>query len=90
MVCAVPGEGNGHMSRLALYLLGPPCFELAGRPVHIPRRKAVALLAYLAVTARSHRRESLAALLWPEYDHRRARADLRRTLSVLNQTLGSG
>jgi predicted ATPase/DNA-binding SARP family transcriptional activator len=78
------------MSRLALYLLGPPRFELDGEPIHISRRKAVALQAYLAMTKQSHRRDSLTALLWPEYDHSRARADLRRTLSVLNRTLGSG
>ena len=52
------------------------------------RRKAMALLAYLAVTGENHSRHSLANLLWPEYDERRARADLRRTLSVLNKTLG--
>ena len=45
-------------------------------------RKAVALLAYLAVTGRPHRRETLAALLWPESDQARARGALRRTLSV--------
>jgi hypothetical protein len=38
------------MSRLALYLLGPPRLELDGEPVEIGRRRAVALLAYLAVT----------------------------------------
>jgi predicted ATPase/DNA-binding SARP family transcriptional activator len=48
----------------------------------------MALLAYLAVTNESHSRQSLANLLWPEYDERRARADLRRTLSVLNKILG--
>jgi predicted ATPase/DNA-binding SARP family transcriptional activator len=76
------------MSRLALYLLGPPRLELDGEPIHIGRRKAVALLAYLAVTGGSHSRDTLATLLWPEYDQSRARAALRRTLSVLNRTLG--
>jgi len=76
------------MSRLALYLLGPPRLELDGELVQISRRKAVALLAYLAVTGGHHSRDSLATLLWPEYDQSRARADLRRTLSVLNRTLG--
>jgi predicted ATPase/DNA-binding SARP family transcriptional activator len=76
------------MSRLALYLLGPPRLEVDGKPAHISRRKAVALLAYLAVTKQSHSRDSLATLLWPEYDQSRARTDLRRTLSVLNRTLG--
>jgi DNA-binding SARP family transcriptional activator len=78
------------MSRLALYLLGPPRIELDGEPVHIARRKALALLAYLAMTGGSHSRDTLATLLWPEYDQSRARAGLRRTLSELNTTLGEG
>jgi predicted ATPase/DNA-binding SARP family transcriptional activator len=78
------------MSRLALYFLGAPRVELDSQPIHISRRKAVALLAYLATTKQSHRRDSLTALLWPETDHSRARAYLRSTLSVLNRTLGSG
>jgi DNA-binding SARP family transcriptional activator len=48
----------------------------------------VALLAYLAVTGGSHSRDSLATLLWPEYDQSRARAALRRTLSELDSALG--
>ncbi len=39
-------------------------------------------MAYLAVTGRPQRRESLAALLWPESEQARARASLRRTLSA--------
>ncbi|MBN1811108.1 MAG: AAA family ATPase [Anaerolineae bacterium] len=77
------------MAKFALYLLGPPRLEVDGEPVQISRRKAMALLAYLAVTGESHGRDSLATLLWPEYDQSRARADLRRTLSVLNGTLGA-
>jgi predicted ATPase/DNA-binding SARP family transcriptional activator len=78
------------MSRLALYLLGPSRVELDGEPVHIGRRKALALLAYLAVERRQHGRDALATLLWPDYDQREARAALRRTLSVINRTLGEG
>ena len=76
------------MSHLALFLLGPPHLERDGVTIDIARRKAMALLAYLAVTGENHSRHTLANLLWPEYDERRARADLRRTLSVLNKTLG--
>jgi DNA-binding SARP family transcriptional activator len=47
----------------------------------------MALLAYLAVTDTSHRREALAALLWPESDARRARNALRSTLSFLRRAL---
>ena len=46
------------------------------------------MLSYLALSPGSHSRDSLAALLWPELDQRRARAEVRRTLSLLNRTLG--
>jgi DNA-binding SARP family transcriptional activator len=78
------------MSRLALYLFGPPRLELDDGSVEIPRRKAMAMLAYLVVTGQPYSRDSLAALFWPELDQSRARADLRRTLSFLNRTLGRG
>ena len=43
------GKGCVVTSRLSLYLLGPPRVERDGAEVSIPRRKALALLAYLAV-----------------------------------------
>lgn len=53
----------------------------------LPRsRKARALLAYLAITGRSHRRDQLCDLLWDVTDDRRAA--LRWGLSKLRQTLG--
>jgi len=73
------------MTKLYLYLLGPPRLELDGAPVHISYRKALALLAYLAVTGQPHSRDSLAALLWPENDQSSARAGLRRMLSINSQ-----
>jgi predicted ATPase/DNA-binding SARP family transcriptional activator len=83
------------MPRLALYLLGPPRIERGGVPVHVPRRKVVALLAYLAVAGpgprgRRHGRDTLATLFWPEHDQRQARGRLRRALSSLKQALGQG
>jgi predicted ATPase/DNA-binding SARP family transcriptional activator len=78
------------MFSLTLHLLGPPRLEKEGAPVEFGRRKAMALLAYLAATGRSHSRDSLAALLWPQYSQQEARADLRRMLSVLNKRLGDG
>jgi DNA-binding SARP family transcriptional activator len=77
-------------SRLALYLIGSPRVELDGEEVHIPRRKATALLAYLAVTGQAHQRDALATLPWPEHDQSSARAEVRRTLSQLNRILGHG
>lgn len=76
------------MSRLALYLFGSPQIELDHHPITVDTRKAVALLAYLAVTHKAHNRDALAALLWPEYDQSHAYAALRRTLSALNKALG--
>jgi predicted ATPase/DNA-binding SARP family transcriptional activator len=74
------------MTQFTLTLLGPPQIEADGRSIEIGRRKAVALLAYLAVTGQAHSRESLAALLWPEASQRRARAGLRSALWALNKT----
>jgi predicted ATPase/DNA-binding SARP family transcriptional activator len=75
------------MFRLAHYLFGPPRIELDGNPVNTDTRKAVALMAYLAITRQAHSRDTLAALLWPEYDQPHARATLRRTLSALHKAL---
>ncbi len=75
------------MSRLALYLLGPPRIECNSEIVDLDTRKATALVTYLAVTRQRHSRDALAALLWPEYDQVHARATLRRTLSTLNKAL---
>jgi predicted ATPase/DNA-binding SARP family transcriptional activator len=77
------------MSQLALYLLGPPRVERGGEPAKIAGRKALALLAYLTLERRSHCRDALATLLWPESDASRARAELRRALSNLRRALGA-
>jgi len=75
------------VSRLVLNLLGPPRIEHDGVPIKVDTRKAIALLAYIAVTGKSHRRASLVNLLWPEYDRTRGRAALRRTLYALRKAL---
>lgn len=75
------------MPELSLFVLGNPRLERNGQTVELERHKAFALLIYLAVTGRPHRRDALAALLWPDLDQTRARAALRRTLSDLNIAL---
>jgi predicted ATPase/DNA-binding SARP family transcriptional activator len=75
------------MTRLKLALLGTPRIELDGEPINVDTRKAIALLAYLAVSGRRHGRESLIALFWPESDRTHGRSALRRTLSPLNGAL---
>ena len=75
------------MARWVLHLLGSPRLERDGTLVEIQRRKVMALLIYLAVTGKSHSRDSLAVLFWPENDQTSARAALRRTLSELQKIL---
>ena len=69
------------MTELALQLFGPPRATRDATPIRFDTRKALALLAYLAVTGTPQSRDVLATLLWPEADQSRARATLRRTLS---------
>jgi DNA-binding SARP family transcriptional activator len=76
--------------RLEIRLLGPPQVEVDGRPLVVDTRKAIALLAYVAVVARPLARDVLADLLWPDSDPEDARGALRRTLSVLRSGLGGG
>jgi DNA-binding SARP family transcriptional activator len=76
------------MTRLNIYLLGTPRFERNGVNIDLDTRKASALIAYLAIVKQRQSRDTLAALLWPEFDQTHARATLRRTLSTLNKALG--
>ena len=76
------------MPDLKLFLLGSPRVEHAGVQINMDTRKAIALLAYLAITGQHHSRDALAVLLWPEYDQASARGALRRTLSTLKKALG--
>lgn len=51
--------------------------------------KHIALLTYLAVgNSGSHRREKLAALLWPDLDNERARNALSKAIHHIRRTLG--
>ncbi len=74
------------MTGLRIDLLGPPRVEVEGERLDVGNRKGLALLAHLAVNG-AQSRETLATLLWPESDRERARAALRKTLSLLNSVL---
>ena len=76
------------MSSLEISLFGAPRIEVDGEAVALDTRKAVALVAYLAVTGRPHTRDALCVLLWPDYDQEHSRGALRRTLSALRKALG--
>ncbi len=76
--------------RLTIRLLGAPEVQVAGSPLALNNQKARALLFYLAVTARSHTRDHLAALLWSESSDSDARHSLRSDLYRLRQALRPG
>ena len=63
-------------------LLGPPRVEVSGTAVGFDTRKAVALLAFLAMSELPRPRDLLADLLWGG-DTQHARGALRRTLSTI-------
>ena len=78
------------MAHLDLSLFGNLAIQLDGRPVSgFVSDKVRALLAYLAVEmSQAHRREVLAALLWPERSEANARANLSQALFNLRSVLG--
>jgi hypothetical protein len=63
------------MTSLRLTLFGLPRIERDGVPLVLERRKALALLAYLALSPTPLSRDLLAELLWPERDGPTARTD---------------
>jgi DNA-binding SARP family transcriptional activator len=73
-----------HLPQLKLYLFGYPRVELDGSTVELDTRKTLALLAYLALEAKTFSREALAALLWPDFEPKSAYHNLRRALWTLN------
>ena len=77
------------MGALSLRLLGPPQVRLGEQILTFKTRKTLALLAYLATAGGLHRREHLAALLWPLHDDEGARANLRTAISHLRRSLGA-
>jgi DNA-binding SARP family transcriptional activator len=76
------------MGLLSLAFLGWPEVRHDGRAVALPTRKALALLAYLAVEGGTHSREKLTAIFWPESDSAQGRTTLRSTLAHLRAALG--
>ena len=77
------------MPRLTLSLLGAFHVEMDGKNiVGFGSNKVRALLAYLAAeVGHSHRRDSLAALLWPEFPDQTALTYLRQGLTNLRHLL---
>ncbi len=72
---------------LDIRLLGPVDIRVDGSPLEVDTRKAVALLAYLALDPGPLPRNRAALLLWPDASSDSARGSLRRTLSALRRGL---
>jgi DNA-binding SARP family transcriptional activator/pimeloyl-ACP methyl ester carboxylesterase len=78
------------MTQLSIRLLGGfRAQHGSGRPLAIRRKKAQALLAYLALhPGQARSRDSLAGLLWSGTTDEHARHNLRQTLFALRQAVG--
>jgi len=74
---------------LSVRLLGPLEVAIAGRPIVVDTRKALAIVALVAAEGRPFARDELAAMFWPEADDEAARGALRRTLSALRAAVGA-
>ncbi|MBN1858359.1 AAA family ATPase, partial [Candidatus Bipolaricaulota bacterium] len=74
------------LNELRIHLFGFPRIECDHEQITFSRRKALALLAYLATTCQGHSRENLAALLWPEASPEKAFAYLRNLLWMLRRS----
>jgi predicted ATPase/DNA-binding SARP family transcriptional activator len=81
------------MPRLSISLFGYPQVRVNETPIHMERRKTLALIAYLAVEAappsgRGCPRDALAALLWPETSQTQSGAHLRQALWDFSRAAG--
>ncbi|MBI4315223.1 MAG: tetratricopeptide repeat protein [Chloroflexi bacterium] len=76
-------------TELRLSLLGGVHVTLGGEPVTgFISNKALALLCYLAITARPHQRDTLAGIFWGELPEADAKANLRQALANLRKLTG--
>ncbi|MFC1879400.1 winged helix-turn-helix domain-containing protein, partial [Chloroflexota bacterium] len=77
------------MAKLTIRLLGTFHASIDAKPVtQFESNKVRALLAYLAVEpGQVHRREKLAALLWPEMPEKRARSNLSQAIYNLRHLI---
>jgi DNA-binding SARP family transcriptional activator len=89
-----PPSGTGDalawriVGAVEISLLGTPSVRREGAPVALETRKAMALLAHLALAERPRSRDALCELLWPGKDPDHARGALRRTLTTARKAVG--
>ncbi|MBI3943452.1 MAG: AAA family ATPase, partial [Chloroflexi bacterium] len=78
------------MPSIQFFFLGLTRIIRDAQPVAAPTAKAMALLAYLAMTRTSQLRDQLMALLWPESSAEAARKNMRNTLWHIRKITGEG
>lgn len=77
------------MATVSIRLFGAYSVTLDGRLIHFSYDKMRALLAYLAIEAEHpHRRQSLAALFWPDEEKRAALSNLSQALYRIRHAIG--
>lgn len=85
-----PSDTPFGVAPLELRLLGACGLWWYGNPIQLGTRKALALMAYLALQPSGATRSELCALLWPDSDETRARRSLRVELTRVYAQLGEG
>ncbi len=73
---------------LKISLFGTPRINYENETIRLKRRKSLALLCYLVMKPQAIGRDSLATLLWGDYDNERSRSELRVSLWEINKALG--
>ena len=71
------------MTDVRIYLFGMPKIEYREQVIKIERRKALALVAFLALHDQPQSRDVAAELLWTDQDEEHARSSLRSSLRAL-------
>lgn len=75
---------------LEVRVIGTFDIQCDGKPVTLSSRAAQSLFAYLILTAgKTHRREQLAGMFWPDVAEEKARASLRHELWLIRKALSS-
>lgn len=77
------------MHDLSITLFGPPQISRGEQQITLHRRKDLALLVYLVVSAQSFTRDALGTIFWPDSDQSVARANVRKNISRLKNDLGA-
>src|SRR6476660_1529908 len=83
-------QGTRRDTPLRISVFGGVGLSISGKDVHMPNRRARALLAYLALSeARKESRERLAGLFWGDTQERNARSSLRQVLFEARDALSA-